>query len=113
MDAHYGLLKILSEDPQLPQRTLAQKLGISLGKVSFCLSELAATGWIKVQRFRNSQNKVAYAYLLTPQGVEQKARLTVHFLKSKMEEYERLKSEIAELSQDLENSPSIKLNSND
>jgi len=113
MDTHYSLLKILSEEPQLPQRTLAQKLGISLGKVNFCLSELAAKGWIKVQRFQNSQNKVAYAYLLTPRGLEQKARLTMHFLKSKMEEYERLKAEIAELSQELENSRNDNANSND
>lgn len=112
MDPHYSLLKILSEDAQLPQRTLARKLGISLGKVNFCLSELTAKGWIKVQRFKNSQNKVAYAYLLTPRGVEQKARLTVHFLKSKMEEYERLEAEIAELSQELENSRSISVSLN-
>lgn len=103
METHYSLLKILSEDPELPQRTLAEKLGISLGKVNFCLSELAAKGWIKVQRFKNSRNKVAYAYLLTPLGVEQKARLAMHFLKYKMEEYERLKEEIADLSQELEN----------
>ena len=107
MDTHYSLLKILSEDPELPQRNLAQKLGISLGKVNFCLSDLVAKGWIKVQRFKNARNKVTYAYLLTPRGVEQKARLTVHFLKCKMEEYERLRVEIAELSQELEREPGV------
>lgn len=101
-DTHYTLLRILSEEPRLPQRTLAGRLGISLGKVNFCLSELAEKGWIKVQRFKNSRNKAAYAYLLTPRGIEEKARLTVHFLDLKMQEYERLKREIAELSRDLE-----------
>jgi EPS-associated MarR family transcriptional regulator len=102
MNTHYGLLKILSEESHVPQRALAQKLGVSLGKVNFCLGELAEKGWIKVQRFKNAQNKAAYAYLLTPWGMEEKARLTLHFLKQKMEEYERLESEIAALSQELE-----------
>ena len=107
MDTHYTLLRILSEEPRLPQRTLADRLGISLGKVNFCLSELAEKGWIKVQRFKNSRNKAAYAYLLTPRGIEEKARLTVHFLDLKMQEYERLKREIAELSRDLEKEPGV------
>jgi EPS-associated MarR family transcriptional regulator len=114
MDTHYSLLKILSEDPRLPQRALADRLGISLGKVNFCLGELAEKGWIKVQRFKNSRNKAAYAYLLTPWGMEQKARLSLHFLERKMEEYERLKREIAELSRELENGhngdPDVPLN---
>jgi EPS-associated MarR family transcriptional regulator len=105
MDTHYCLLKILSEDPNVPQRALARRLGISLGKVNFCLSELTEKGWIKVQRFKNAQNKASYAYPLTPRGMEQKARLTLHFLKQKMEEYERLRSEIAVLSRELENEP--------
>jgi EPS-associated MarR family transcriptional regulator len=94
---HYGLLKTLEENPGLSQRDLAKRLGISLGKVNFCLKALVDKGSLKIDNFRNSENKLAYAYLLTPRGVEEKARITVAFLKHKMQEYEQLKKEIAEL----------------
>jgi EPS-associated MarR family transcriptional regulator len=94
---HYGLLKTLEENPGLSQRDLAKKLGVSLGKVNFCLNALVAKGNLKINNFRNSDNKLAYAYLLTPSGVEQKARMTVQFLKRKVQEYEQLRSEIEEL----------------
>ena len=94
---HYGLLKTLAENPDLSQRDLAKRLGISLGKVNFCLNALVAKGSLKINNFRNNENKLAYAYLLTPRGVEEKARITVNFLKHKMQEYELLKKEIAEL----------------
>jgi EPS-associated MarR family transcriptional regulator len=97
---HYGLLKTLEENPGLSQRDLAKRLGVSLGKVNFCLNALVEKGSLKINNFRNSENKLAYAYLLTPRGVEEKARITVHFLKYKMQEYERLRSEIAELQRD-------------
>jgi EPS-associated MarR family transcriptional regulator len=76
---------------------LAKRLGISLGKVNFCLNALVAKGSLKISNFRNNENKLAYAYLLTPRGVEEKARVTLGFLKHKMQEYEQLKKEIAEL----------------
>jgi EPS-associated MarR family transcriptional regulator len=94
---HYGLLKTLENNPGLSQRDLAKRLGISLGKVNFCLNALVAKGSLKISNFRNNENKLAYAYLLTPRGVEEKARVTVGFLKHKMQEYEQLKKEIAEL----------------
>lgn len=94
---HYGLLKTLEENPSLSQRDLAKRLGISLGKVNFCLNALVAKGCLKVNNFRNSGNKLAYAYLLTPRGVEEKARMTICFLKYKVQEYERLRAEIEEL----------------
>ncbi len=94
---HYSLLKTLEENPGLSQRDLAKKLGISLGKVNYCLNALVTKGNLKINNFRNSDNKLAYAYLLTPSGVEQKARMTVQFLKSKVQEYERLRAEIEEL----------------
>jgi EPS-associated MarR family transcriptional regulator len=94
---HYILLKTLEENPGLSQRDLAKKLGISLGKVNFCLKALVDKGSVKINNFRNSENKLAYAYLLTPSGIEEKARITVHFLKYKLQEYERLKAEIEEL----------------
>jgi len=93
----YGLLKTLETNPSLSQRDLAKRLGISLGKVNFCLNALVAKGCLKVNNFRNSDNKLAYAYLLTPRGVEEKARMTVEFLQIKMHEYERLRAEIDEL----------------
>ncbi len=99
---HYGLLKTLEENPGLSQRDLAKRLGVSLGKVNFCLNALVAKGSIKINNFRNSDNKLAYAYLLTPGGVEQKARMTVQFLKSKVQEYERLRAEIEELQRETE-----------
>lgn len=94
---HYSLLKILEENPGLSQRDLAKRLGVSLGKVNYCLQALIEKGSLKVNNFRNNENKLAYAYLLTPRGIEEKARITVRFLKYKMQEYERLRAEIEEL----------------
>jgi EPS-associated MarR family transcriptional regulator len=98
----YGLLKSLENNPSLSQRDLAKRLGISLGKVNFCLNALVEKGCLKVNNFRNSENKLAYAYLLTPHGVEEKARITVRFLKFKMQEYEQLRAEIKELKREAE-----------
>lgn len=99
---HYGLLKTLEENPGLSQRDLAKRLGISLGKVNFCLNALVDKGSLKISNFRNNENKLAYAYLLTPRGIEEKARITVNFLKHKMQEYEMLKREIEELQREAE-----------
>jgi EPS-associated MarR family transcriptional regulator len=93
----YGLLKNLEDNPALSQRDLAKRLGVSLGKVNFCLNALVAKGHLKVKNFRNSDNKLAYAYLLTPRGIEERARMTVAFLKYKTQEYERLRAEIRDL----------------
>jgi EPS-associated MarR family transcriptional regulator len=99
---HYSLLKTLEDNPGLSQRDLAKRLGISLGKVNFCLNALVEKGSLKINNFRNSDNKLAYAYLLTPQGIESRARMTVEFLKYKVKEYERLRAEIAELQREAE-----------
>ena len=93
----YKILKLVEANPAISQRELASQLGISLGKVNFCLNALVEKGCLKVNNFRNSENKLAYAYLLTPHGVEEKARMTVRFLKYKMQEYEQLRAEIKEL----------------
>jgi EPS-associated MarR family transcriptional regulator len=98
----YGLLKTLENDPGLSQRDLAKRLGVSLGKINYCLNALIEKGCLKVNNFRNSDNKLGYAYLLTPQGVEEKTRITVHFLKYKVQEYERLRAEIEELKSEAE-----------
>ena len=101
-DTSYGLLKTLEDNPGLSQRDMAKRLGISLGKVNFCLNALVEKGCLKVNNFRNSDNKLAYAYLLTPHGLEEKARITVRFLKYKMREYEQLRAEIEALKREAE-----------
>src|SRR3989338_6679821 len=93
-DTHYRLLRLLEANPELSQRDLARELGTSLGKINYCLNALIEKGWVKAQNFRNSRNKLAYAYLLTPQGIEQKAKLTVRFLRRKIAEYNTLETEI-------------------
>jgi EPS-associated MarR family transcriptional regulator len=93
----YSLLKTLENNPSLSQRDLAKHLGVSLGKVNFCLNALIEKGCLKVKNFRNNDNKLAYTYFLTPRGIEEKARMTVRFLKYKMKEYEQLREEIIEL----------------
>lgn len=93
----YKVLNMLDNNPELTQRQLAKSLGISLGKVNYCLKALIEKGMVKASNFKNSQNKQAYAYLLTPRGVEAKARLTADFLRIKIAEHEALKREIEEL----------------
>jgi EPS-associated MarR family transcriptional regulator len=93
----YRLLKLLEANPELSQRQLAQALGISVGKVNFCLNALIERGLVKARNFRNSRNKLAYMYFLTPAGFEEKARVSLRYLKQKLQEYETLRSEIEEL----------------
>ena len=93
----YRLLKLLEEDPNISQRALAQALDISLGKTNYCLKALIDRGWVKARNFVRSQNKQGYAYYLTPKGIDEKARVTVRFLKFKVDEYEQLKKEIDRL----------------
>lgn len=96
-DIRYRLLKILADEPQISQRDLAVRLGISVGKTNYCLTALVDKGLVKIGNFRKAQNKLAYAYLLTPSGIEEKARVTMSFLHRKMREYTELESEIEQL----------------
>ncbi|MCW5953621.1 MAG: MarR family EPS-associated transcriptional regulator [Propionibacteriaceae bacterium] len=93
----YRILKILEANPAASQRVIARELGVSLGRVNFCLQALVERGLIKVNNFRQNENKRAYLYLLTPKGFQEKARVTVRFLKSRMAEYETLKREVEQL----------------
>ena len=93
-DIHFKVLNLLEDDPELTQRELAAKLGISLGGVNFCLKALINIGHIKVSNFNQNPRKSVYLYLLTPQGITEKAKLTASFLKRKMKEYKSLKKEI-------------------
>jgi EPS-associated MarR family transcriptional regulator len=101
-EIRYRLLKILSQQSSLTQRDMAQQMGISLGKVNYCLSELAKRGLIDVIRFKSAKNKIPYTYALTPRGMKEKARLTVKFLKRKVSEFEEIQRQIAELSREVQ-----------
>ena len=93
----YRLLKLLEANPELSQRQLAEALGVSVGKVNFCLRALLEKGLLKVRNFRDSNNKLAYAYYLTPKGAQAKVRATTQFLQRKLREYEEIRQEIEEL----------------
>ena len=101
-EAHYRLLRLLDASPNLTQRELAREMGVSLGKVNYCVNALIEKGWVKARNFRNSNHKLAYAYLLTPRGIEQKAAITVHFLRRTLAEYESLKKEIVLLRREVD-----------
>lgn len=95
--AHLKLLKLIERDPRLSQRELAHALGVSLGKTHYLLRALVEKGWVKVNNFRRNDNKLAYAYLLTPSGVGEKLRLTRDYLRRKEAEYEAMVAEIESL----------------
>ena len=96
-ETHYRLLKLLEANPEISQRELADAMGVSLGKINYCLRAVVERGLVKVKNFKANPNKRAYAYYLTPKRVEEKAHVTGRFLKSKVHEYEELKREIAQL----------------
>jgi EPS-associated MarR family transcriptional regulator len=98
----YKLMRVLDANPKMSQRDIARELGVSLGKANYCVKALVEKGWIKASNFKNSRNKAAYIYLLTPRGVDQKARLTVQFLRVKIREYEKLRIEIEQMRREAE-----------
>jgi EPS-associated MarR family transcriptional regulator len=106
-EVHYKLMRLLEVNPQMSQRDAARALGVSLGKVNYCLQALIRKGWIKATNFKNSNNKAAYIYLLTPHGLEHKAKLTVRFLHRKVREYEALRAEIEQMRREAE-SPKLR-----
>lgn len=97
-ELQFRVLRLLEANPHLSQRELSKSLGVSLGGINYCLNALVSKGAVKVENFKNHQNKWAYAYLLTPQGLAQKSALTGAFLKLKLREYQELKAEIDALS---------------
>ncbi len=96
-ETRYRILKLLEAEPHASQRRIADELGLSLGRVNFCIKALVEKGLIKVNNFRNSEHKRAYLYLLTPRGIEEKTVVTGRFLKRKLDEYESIKRELEEL----------------
>jgi len=96
-EAQFKTLRELSAESEISQRDLSKRIGLSLGSVNFILKELIKKGYVKAQRFKNSNNKAAYIYVLTPKGINERIQQTQYFLQLKMEEYERLQKEIEEL----------------
>lgn len=96
-ESHYRIMKLIETNPEISQRQLAKELGVSVGKINYCMNALIERGMVKAKNFVNSNNKAGYAYFLTPKGVEEKLTLTVNFLKRKQKEYEELKLEIEKL----------------
>ena len=99
---HFDLLRKFEANPEYTQRELSKEMGVSLGKVNYCINKLVEKGWVKLTNFSRNPNKVGYIYLLTPKGIEEKTRLTFAFLKIKLTEYEMLKEEINSLKLDTE-----------
>lgn len=96
------MLSRLDGKPNVSQRSLASDLGVSLGSVNYCLKALIEKGFIKAENFSKSNHKLGYAYLLTPAGIKEKAKLTASFLKRKQDEYHILEQEIAALKAEME-----------
>ena len=94
---HFDILRKISKKPEVSQRQLASELGFSLGKLNYCLKELQNKGLIKIQNFKKNKKKINYLYILTPQGISSKTKLTISFMQKKMKEYDELKSEITNL----------------
>ena len=101
-DTYFRVLRMLQGNPDMTQREIAEKLGISTSGLNYCLKALIDKGWVKVQNFSPSKNKFSYIYVLTPQGIAEKAVLTGRFLKRKLQEYETLRAEIEVLQSDVE-----------
>ena len=101
-DTHFRVMRILQDNPNITQHELAERLGISLGGLNYCLNALMDKGFVKIGNFQKSKNKFKYVYLLTPQGIAEKMALTSRFLKRKMQEYDALKLEIEALSSEAE-----------
>lgn len=100
-DTYFRVMRILQHNPDLTQRELAEKLGISVGGLNYCLKALIEKGLVKMRNFANSKNKFGYVYVLTPSGMAEKATITHRFLQRKMNEYELLKAEIETLKSEL------------
>lgn len=107
------LLRHLTKKQDVSQRELAEMMGVSLGKINFILNALIKKGIIKVHNFKNNKNKMAYTYYLTPAGIHEKALLTIKFFKRKLNEYDIIKKEIAQLEADMKKIDTSEMNIHD
>ena len=101
-ETHLKVLRHIEANPEITQRELADELGVSLGKANYCLKALINKGLVKASNFKNSTNKRAYLYVLTPKGIEAKAQISLKFLQRKMREYDLLRREIEQLRSELD-----------
>ena len=101
IDNEYTLLKILKDNPEMTQRQLSRELGLSLGKTNYLIHALLGKGWMKLDNFRRSNNKLGYLYVITPKGIEEKSILAKNFLERKSLQYNKLKEEIEILKSEL------------
>ena len=99
-ETHLKILKYIEFNPEASQRELAHELGVSVGKVNYCLRALIDKGFVKAGNFKRNTDKLSYLYILTPKGLEEKASLTASFLKRKIAEHEKITQEIAQLKRD-------------
>ena len=101
---HFNVLRKINNKPKSTQRELAKELGFSLGKLNYCLRALKNKGLVKMKNFEKNPNKINYIYVLTPRGIAEKTKLTINFMKRKMEEYDDLKAELKKRLKDVDNS---------
>jgi EPS-associated MarR family transcriptional regulator len=101
-EVHLKILKHIESNPHISQRQLAQELGVSVGKINYCVQALITRGLVKAGNFKRSSSKISYLYLLTPAGIEEKTKLTTSFLKHKIAEHEKITQEIAQLKRDVQ-----------
>lgn len=100
-ETHYRLLNLIEENPDISQRQLAEVLGVSVGKINYCVKALVDVGHVKLNNFKASKNKLGYAYLLTPKGIREKSKVAMRFLELKQMQYDAIKKEIRELKREL------------
>ena len=91
---HFNVLRKIKNKPNSTKRELAEELGFSLGKLNYCLKALKSKGLVKIENFAKNPNKLNYIYVLTPKGISEKSKLTINFMKRKMNEYDELKKEL-------------------
>lgn len=101
LELQYKAFKLLELRPQITQRELAKEMGMSLGKTHYVIKELISVGWVKLYNFRRSDNKMAYSYILTPEGLKEKSLVTLRFLDKKQIEYMQIKRDIALLKKEV------------
>lgn len=107
-ETRYRIMRLLEADPSLSQRRIARELGISLGKVNYCLHALIDRGWVKATNFARSEHKGAYAYLLTPRGMRAKAAVAAGFLRQRLAEQQALEQEIEALRAEVLAGPAVR-----
>jgi len=91
---HFEVLRKVEKKPGSTQRELAEELGFSLGKLNYCVKALQNKGLLKIKNFKRNPNKINYIYVLTPKGISEKTKLTINFMKRKIQEYDELKKEL-------------------